>query len=43
MRPTYVVSYICNQCGESVGYFGWLFTVLRMPLLKHRCKEKNGG
>jgi len=42
MKIKYVVQYTCDQCGESVGYFGWLFTVLRIPLLKHRCKEKSG-
>jgi hypothetical protein len=39
--PTYVVRHICASCGENVGYLGWLFTVTRMPLLKHQCKEKN--
>jgi len=37
------VRYICTRCGENVGYLGWLFTVLRIPMLKHQCKEKNNG
>jgi hypothetical protein len=41
MRPTYKVRYICTRCRENIGYLGWLFTVLRIPILKHQCKEKN--
>ena len=41
VEPTYVVRHICARCGENVGYLGWLFTVTRIPLLKHQCKEKN--
>jgi hypothetical protein len=41
MKLTYKVRYICARCGENVGYLGRLFTVLRIPLLKHQCKEKN--
>lgn len=40
-EPIYVVRHICAHCGENVGYFGWLFAALRIPLLKHKCKEKN--
>jgi hypothetical protein len=39
MKPKYTVRYICTSCGEVIGYIGWLFTVTRMPLLKHKCKE----
>ena len=39
MRPEYKVSYTCNRCNENVGYLGWLFTTLRIQLLKHKCKE----
>jgi hypothetical protein len=39
MKPTYEVRYICKHCGEVVGYLGWLFTVLHIPMLKHKCKE----
>ncbi len=39
--PTYVVRHLCIRCGENVGYLGWLFTTLRIPMLKHKCKEKN--
>jgi len=39
MKPEYEVRYTCKHCGENVGYLGWLFTVLRIPMLKHKCKE----
>jgi hypothetical protein len=41
MTPTYKVRHICTLCGETIGYLGWIFTVLRIPMLKHKCKEKN--
>jgi hypothetical protein len=41
MKPTYKVRYICTDCGELVGYLGWLFSVLKIPMLKHQCKEVN--
>jgi hypothetical protein len=40
MKPEYKVRHICTDCGENVGYLGWLFAVLRIPMLKHKCKEK---
>jgi len=43
MKPEYEVRYTCKHCGEVVGYLGWLFTVLRIHMLKHQCKEKNNG
>jgi hypothetical protein len=41
MRPAYKVTHMCNHCNQNIGYFGWLFTMLRIPMLKHKCKEKN--
>jgi hypothetical protein len=43
MKLTYKVRHICTRCGENVGYLGWMFTTLRVPMLKHQCKEKNNG
>lgn len=38
-EPEYKVRYTCTRCGENVGYLGWMFTMLRIPMLKHKCKE----
>jgi hypothetical protein len=38
MKHTYVYRYLCTACGENVGYLGWLFSKLRIPMLKHKCK-----
>lgn len=29
--------YMCPKCGDSIGYIGWAFTLLQLPLLKHVC------
>jgi hypothetical protein len=39
MKLTYVYRYLCVDCGENVGYLGWMFSKLRIPLLKHKCKS----
>jgi hypothetical protein len=41
MKPVYTVRHICTRCGENVGYLNWLLTALRIPMIKHKCKEKN--
>lgn len=32
--------YNCHKCGKCIGYIGWFFTALRIPLVRHVCKEK---
>ena len=41
-ETVYVAQNLCTQCGENIGYLGWLFTKLRVPFLKHRCKAAHG-
>ena len=41
MKPENQVTYTCHRCAENIGYLGWLFTMMQIPMLKHKCKEKN--
>ena len=33
------LKWMCKNCGAIIGYLGWFFTKLRIPLIEHKCKD----